>query len=51
MAVAFLIFAVLLVCVPIIAAVLVSAASRREDHAWTLRAVPPGDRSYGRGRF
>ncbi len=42
MAVAFLIFAALLVSVPIIAAVLVSVASRREDHVWTLAGRAPG---------
>lgn len=42
MAVAVLIFAALLVSVPIIAAVLVSIASQREDHAWTLAAQAPG---------
>lgn len=39
---AFLIFAALLVSAPIIAAVLVSIASRREDHAWTLAGQAPG---------
>jgi hypothetical protein len=42
MTVAFLIFAALLVSAPIIAAVLVSIASRREDHAWTLAGRAPG---------
>jgi|HubBroStandDraft_2_1064218.scaffolds.fasta_scaffold03484_3 hypothetical protein len=42
MRVAFLIFAALLVSAPIIAAVLVSIASRREDHAWTLAGQAPG---------
>ena len=42
MAIAFLIFAALLVSVPIIAAVLVSVASRREDHTWTLAGQAPG---------
>ena len=42
MRVAFLIFAALLVSAPIIAAVLVSIASRREDHAWTLAGRAPG---------
>jgi hypothetical protein len=42
MAAAFLIFAALLTSVPIIATVLVSVASRREDHEWTLAGQAPG---------
>ncbi len=42
MAVGFFISATLLAGVPIIAAVLVSVASRREDHEWTVANQAPG---------
>ena len=42
MKVAFLIFAALLASAPIIAAVLVSIASRQEDRAWTMAGQAPG---------
>jgi hypothetical protein len=45
MAVAFLIFTALLVIAPVIAAVLVSVASRREDRAWSLAGQAPGKKA------